>query len=339
MNETASGRYWSEVAADLATGIMFLDFNERKLLWQNRAMQDLFAVPPAGYPRPEDYFLAEFRSGQPGKSSQKALELAGRTIGFTVHQAAGGLGLVLAADISEVTRQRRAGETASLMDVLDYLFFSLAHEIGNPINSIKMTLEVLLNNYDSYPKETRLEYLKSIHAEFSRLEELLKAIRSFNMFEHLTIRATDVRALVQNLLQMLQNEIGDKKIALTVSFPDKPVWASCDSRALHQSLLNVISNAIDALADRSAPAMAISVDMDEAACRIRIADNGCGIPEEKKKEVFLPFCSSKFHGAGLGLTLVKKLLTRMNGSVELNRLQPQGTEVLITLPPASPHGN
>ncbi len=142
---------------------------------------------------------------------------------------------------------------------------------------------------------------------------------------------------MENLLHMLQNEIAERNIALTVSFPDRPAWASCDPRALHQSLLNIISNAIDALAGRDAPAMALAVDRDEGHCRIRISDNGCGIPVEKINEVFMPFFSNKPQGTGLGLLMVKKLMTRMNGNVELSRLEPRGTEVRLTLPIANPH--
>jgi signal transduction histidine kinase len=239
----------------------------------------------------------------------------------------------------EKERQQAAAQSKHLMDVLDYLFFNLAHEMGNPINSIKMTLEVLINNFDSYSQKTRLEYLGNLHAEFNRLEELLKAIRSFNMFEHMAIRATDIQALVQNLLQMLQKEIAGKHIALAVSFPDPPAWAACDPRALHQSLLNVISNAIDALAGRADPLMAVSVEMDEVVCLIRVSDNGCGIPTEKKGEVFMPFFSSKPRCVGLGLTMVQKLLARMNGIIEIFDRHPQGTEVCLTLPAATPHGN
>lgn len=224
-------------------------------------------------------------------------------------------------------------------DVLDYLFFSLAHELGNPINSIKMTLEVLLNNFASYPETTRLEYLKSIHAEFFRLEELLNAIRSFNQFEHLAIQPTDIPALLRNLLQMLQKEIDEKKIALRVSCPEYPVRASCDPRALHMSLLQVIDNALDALAERSEPALAVAVERQGESCLIRVGDNGCGIPEERRKEVFLPFCSGKHRGAGLGLTMAKKLLMRMNGDIELVPRHPQGTEAQITLPLALSHGD
>lgn len=238
----------------------------------------------------------------------------------------------------EMERQRELATASHLMSVLDYLFFNLAHELGNPINSIKMTLDVLINNFDSYTQQTRLEYLNSLQAEFRRLEELLKAIRSFNTYEHLAIKATDIQALVQNLLQMLQSEIGAGNIRLSVSFPDPPLWAAGDPQALHQALLNVIGNAIDALAGHEAPSLAIAVERDHAFCRIRISDNGCGIPADKEKEVFLPFFSTKPQGIGLGLLMVMKLLTRMNGRVEISRLEPRGTEVRLILPVANRHG-
>lgn len=229
-------------------------------------------------------------------------------------------------------------DNARVMEVLDHTFFSLAHELGNPINSIKMTLEVLLSNYESYSAETRLEYLKGIHAEFHRLEELLNAIRSFNQFEHLTVQATDVFALVRNLLQLLRAEIDEKGITLAAAIPESAARVSCDPRALQQCLLNVIANALDALAGRSDPLLSIAVEPEGEVCRIRIGDNGAGVPELKREDVFLPFHSGKPHGAGLGLTMARKLLMRMNGTIALAARPPQGTEVLITLPLAPSHG-
>ena len=240
---------------------------------------------------------------------------------------------------SHALQSEPADETLRLMKVLDYAFFNLAHELGNPINSIKMTMEVLISNHDAYDAATRLEYLKSIHAEFRRLEELLNALRSFNMFERLSIRSVDVQLLVRDLLQMLHNEIDEKEIMLASSFLDEPVWVSCDPRALHQALLQVVGNAIDALGGRPDPVLAVTVTRCDGHCRIAIADNGGGIPDDKIEEAFMPFYSSKPQGAGLGLTLARKLLARMNGRIEICGRRPQGAEVRITLPLSEGHGN
>lgn len=237
----------------------------------------------------------------------------------------------------EEKRAREIAETARLMEVIDYAFFSLAHELGNPINSIKMTLDVLINNFHVYADETKLEYLANLHAAFSRMEELLKAIKSFNLFEHLSIRSTDVQSLLQNLLLLLKNEIDGKKIALAIDYPPRPEFCQCDPRALQQALLNVMSNAIDALAGKADPRISIRVRRDGRQVEIGVGDNGCGIPEQKSKELFMPFFSSKPMGVGLGLTVVKKLITQMNGTVEIASQQGQGTEVLIRLDAATDH--
>ena len=237
----------------------------------------------------------------------------------------------------EEKRAREIAETARLMQVIDYAFFSLAHELGNPINSIKMTLDVLINNFHEYADDTKLEYLANLHAAFSRMEELLKDIKSFNLFEHLSIRATDVQALLQNLMLPLKSEIDNKKIALDLEVPPRPEFCQCDPRALQQALLNVMSNAIDALAGTTDPRIAIRVRRDGRQVEIGVRDNGCGIPEERKKELFMPFFSSKPMGVGLGLTIVKKLVTQMNGTVEIASQHRQGTDVRIRLDAATDH--
>jgi C4-dicarboxylate-specific signal transduction histidine kinase len=239
--------------------------------------------------------------------------------------------------LNEEQQAREMAETARLMEVLDYAFFSLAHELGNPINSIKMTLDVLINNFHEYADETKLEYLANLHAAFSRMEELLKAIKSFNMFEHLAIRATDIQALLRNLLHLLQSEIDNRKIALAIEFPPGPEFCRCDPRALQQVLLNIMSNAIDALAGSEDPRIAIWARRCGRQVEIGIRDNGCGVAEEKKGELFMPFFSSKPLGIGLGLTLVKKLVTQMKGTVDIQSRRQQGTEVTIRLDAAEDH--
>ena len=229
-------------------------------------------------------------------------------------------------------------ETLRLMKVLDYAFFNLAHELGNPINSIKMTLDVLINNFADYPRQTQLDYLRNLQFEFTRLEELLKALRSFNAFESLAIRPTDIKELLGNLLQMLEGEVASKGITLVYAPPSAPVRGLCDPRALQQVLLQVMSNAIDALAGGSGPQIGMQVAVAGGKCLIRVKDNGGGIPPGKQGDLFKPFFSCKTNGVGLGLLLAKKLLAQMNGTIAIESMPGQGTIVAMTLPQAIDHG-
>jgi signal transduction histidine kinase len=332
-----SDRSWPELFEKIALGILILDRKEQRILWQNRAMRDLFPAAPLDYPRAKECFLASPQPDGQEKTDPQTIDLDGKTIGYTVYFMEKDVCLILAMAVSEKERQRKLSQSNSLIHVLDYLFFSLAHELGNPINSIKMTLEVLINNFAEYSTATKLEYLGNLHDEFKRLEELLRAIRSFNMFEHLSIKPTDVGAVLENLMQLLGDEIEKKRLAVKMDIEPGKVLAASDPRALHQVLLNLTSNAIDALAASSDPRVSFKVRQSKGQVQITINDNGCGIPDHRKKELFLPFFSGKSQGVGLGLSIVKKLLTQMNGTIEINSRQNLGTEVRIALPAISTH--
>lgn len=108
--------------------------------------------------------------------------------------------------------------------------------------------------------------------------------------------------------------------------------AYADPRALQQALLNIVTNAVDALEERNAPRVDITVMRNGGTILVRVADNGRGTTEAQQKDLFKPFYTSKPHGTGLGLVIVKKLLTKMNGDVSITSSPDRGTTVEISLP-------
>jgi two-component system sporulation sensor kinase A len=97
-------------------------------------------------------------------------------------------------------------------------------------------------------------------------------------------------------------------------------------------LVNNMTNASDALGDRQHPKVVLSVLKSDGMVRIQVEDNGCGIPEDKMKDLFKPFYTTKAKGTGLGLVIVKKMLTNMKGTIELESRKDLGTLVTISLP-------
>jgi C4-dicarboxylate-specific signal transduction histidine kinase len=93
-----------------------------------------------------------------------------------------------------------------------------------------------------------------------------------------------------------------------------------------------MTNAADALAGRSNPEIAISASSRYERVYLRVADNGCGMTEKQQQDMFKPFYTSKPHGTGLGLVIVKKMLTRMGGDIEITSALDRGTTVTIYLP-------
>jgi len=94
----------------------------------------------------------------------------------------------------------------------------------------------------------------------------------------------------------------------------------------------VLTNALDALKERAAPEIIISVVPSGEWVSIKVKDNGCGISDYQKKRLFQPFCTTKSHVTGLGLVIVRKMMLMMGGAVEVESAEGTGTTVILKLP-------
>ncbi|MCU0605893.1 MAG: ATP-binding protein [Candidatus Edwardsbacteria bacterium] len=101
-------------------------------------------------------------------------------------------------------------------------------------------------------------------------------------------------------------------------------------------MLNLLSNAADALEGRDAKQIDITARRDGALVRIALRDNGCGMSAEQLANLFKPFYTSKSTGTGLGLVITKNIIAKMNGTIEVDSRIGRGTEVVISIPATAP---
>jgi PAS domain S-box-containing protein len=235
-------------------------------------------------------------------------------------------------DVTEKLRLESIAESVNTMNNIGYVFSGVRHEIGNPINSAKMSLSVLQHKLDASSKEVVRGYVDRALGEIGRVEQLLKNLRNYNLYETPELADLDLAAFLDKFLNLISEDFEKKGIRIRrETGPDAP-WAIADPRALQQVLLNIITNAADALADRESPEISLSVMRKYGQTLIQVADNGAGMSEQQQQDLFKPFYTSKRHGTGLGLVIVKKMLTKMNGEIEITSLPGRGTTVHITLP-------
>ncbi len=237
-------------------------------------------------------------------------------------------------DITERRRLESIAQAASLMDNLGYVFSGVRHELGNPINTLKITLAVLGKNFDNFPPEKTKSFLDQAAAEIGKMEFLLKSLKNFNMYEHLEPEKIEVSVFFEKFLALVEEDFRRKGIKMEMLLPEEGVAAHADPRALQQVLLNLMTNAADALDGMPQPVITINVRKAKEGVLIEVKDNGRGIPEKEFKNLFKPFCTTKPKGTGLGLAIVKKMITRMNGDVEINSQEGKGTAVRLHLPAA-----
>lgn len=242
--------------------------------------------------------------------------------------------LVLLNDITERKRMEAIVEATNLTENLGFIFSGIRHEIGNPVNSIKMALTVLQKNLDNYDKQTIAEFTSSSLEEVARLEYLLKALKNYSLFENPLVQKIPIADFMESFLSLITNDLENNGIEVKTSFENGKTEALTDSRALHHVLLNLITNAVDAVSEAEKPHISLSFGRGPGGINIQIKDNGCGIPEEDLKNIFTPFFTSKPQGTGLGLAIVKKMLSGMKSTIEIESFPEIGTTATIILPEA-----
>ncbi len=234
-------------------------------------------------------------------------------------------------DVTEKLWLESVAQSVDTMNNIGYIFAGVRHEIGNPVNAVHMILEVLKSKLQQLEKPAVESYLDRALKELSRVEYLLRTLKSYNMYEKPHLQAIGIHDFMRKFLSVVQEDFKMKGIGVNVSI-DPGVESCCaDPRALQQILLNFLTNSADALEGRENPTVEVSIFKQEGMIRIRVEDNGCGMTEEEQKALFKPFYTTKAKGTGLGLVIVKKMLTMMKGTVKITSRKNSGTRVDVAI--------
>jgi len=260
----------------------------------------------------------------------------GRLYGHSVYKAASDYRCIFIRDITEKSRLESIAQAVNAMDNIGFIFSGIRHEIGNPLNSLKMALSVLKQNADNITTEMLQEYVDRGLVDIGRMEYLLKSLRTFTMYENVDLKDLHLVEFMGKFISLLERDCLSHGIRIKTQIPLDIAWVRIDERALHQALLNIFNNAADALKGQAAPEIVIRAEVRDQLVWLTIADNGDGISPEQQKHLFQPFNTSKADGNGLGLVITRKLLAMMSSSIEIESQPGSGTKVIIGLPIATP---
>jgi len=237
-------------------------------------------------------------------------------------------------DETESRRIEVLAETVSLMNHTGYVFAGIRHELGNPVNSIKTGLSVLRNHDAAFSAEKRLEYYDRMLAEVSRIEYLLKGLRTFNAHECISARALPLADLFESLWRVIRSEADVKGLRSRCQV-SKDVRVLADERALYQALLNLLTNAMEALEDSPDGCVELFAKPVGDLVNIEVRDNGPGMNPDALEHARRPFFTTKANGTGLGLAITQRIVSRMGGTLTLQSLPGLGTTARIQLARAS----
>jgi len=201
---------------------------------------------------------------------------------------------------------------------LGRLSAGLAHEIRNPLNSIRLTVQLLERRADT--QSIRREDLKTVRAEVDRLSVLLNELLDLQRSRQPQPKLQPVLPVVEHCIDLVSGQAEMQDATIHFETPNREVRASFDSQQLTQTVVNLLLNALEA----SPPGATVFVEVghENGMARVEVRDEGNGLNAEQREHLFEPFYTTKPNGTGLGLAVSRELMRSQGGDV---RLMPSAT--------------
>ncbi|OGD39570.1 MAG: hypothetical protein A2V45_08480 [Candidatus Aminicenantes bacterium RBG_19FT_COMBO_58_17] len=249
----------------------------------------------------------------------------------------------LARSFNEMTRDlletRRRMEDANLKLIqaeklasIGRISASIAHEIRNPLTSVKLNIQKLMQN--EHLDEEEKEHLSISQEGIGQIEKFIKELLNFTRVSDLNPERFSVVQIVEESLKMMRNSFQEKKIVLEKNFAADLPSVVVDGDKIRQVFLNILRNAVEAVEEGGKIGLALSRVKENGVARIkvRISDDGCGIPEKDWENIFEPFYTTKPSGFGLGLSNARKIVEQHRGSLRVTKTKGKGTTFEVRIP-------
>jgi signal transduction histidine kinase len=231
----------------------------------------------------------------------------------------------------------QASSNLELVENLEHILSTIRHEIGNSINSLKITLDVLRENFDLFDDAKKKDYLKRGSKLVARQQELVNAMKDYSRFNVKEQMEIQFLHFWESFLNAAATKLKDKNIKFIQDHEPAPFLIKANNMALNKVMMNILDNAIQAVEVVNDPQIELNVTLNNDFVTIMMKDNGCGIRSNDISKAFIPLFTTKPGKKGMGLPIARKLLVKMGGRIEIESPFEDGTEVRVWLRIAGGH--
>jgi signal transduction histidine kinase len=238
--------------------------------------------------------------------------------------------------LRDITQSRRTAQQtieSERLNALTLLAAGVAHEIGNPLNSLHIHLQLMARSVQKLHDGAKAELEQSIavaRSEVNRLDSIvtqfLKAIRPSRP----QLRPENINTIVEEAVRFFTPELQDREIVVEQELRSDLPLLQLDRDQMKQAFYNVIKNSLEAM--RRHGALCIHTDLDDTHVIIRFVDTGGGMSAENLSRVFKPYFTTKPSGTGLGLLIVRRIVREHGGELSIESSEGKGLTLTIRLP-------
>jgi two-component system sensor histidine kinase HydH len=231
--------------------------------------------------------------------------------------------------VARIQEQQQEVLRAEQLAAVGQLAASIAHEVRNPLTSIKLLVSAALR---ARPIQTLTEQdLRVIHDEVSRLERKVQTLLDFARPPESVRASADLRQIVQRSIDIVQTRIRQQGVQIEMALPDEAVSVHIDPDQCTSVLVNLFLNALDAMPRGGRLSVGLRAG-PEGKCQLLVEDSGPGIDPAVMAKLFTPFASTKPTGTGLGLSICRRIVLDHGGTLSGANRSEGGAVFTITLP-------
>jgi two-component system sensor histidine kinase HydH len=237
--------------------------------------------------------------------------------------------MILFKDMTEIKSLKKIIARSQRLASVGRLAAGVAHEIRNPLSSIKGFATYFKERYynvseDKQTAEIMIQEVDRLNRVVSQLLEFAKPVK-------VSARPADIRKLLEDSLKLIEKQIQGKNINIETDFSDEVEKAFIDSDKINQVLLNLYLNAIDALKDGGTISVLLRKHKWRKGIEVVIQDSGPGIDAKDLPNIFDPYFTTKSTGTGIGLAIVHNIIEAHNGEIKVESRPGEGTKFIVYL--------
>jgi len=306
LDERVRGLDWNALSREAAVS------RDMEIFYPSNRFINFYSVP-----------LVIERQPTENKIDNDKIDISGERVGHAI----------ILRDITESRRTEQQTIESERLNALTLLAAGVAHEIGNPLNSLNIHLQLIereARKLDGAKGAELQESVEVARAEINRLDSIisqfLRAIRPTRP----QLRPENINSIVEEAVRFFALEIKDRDIVVEQELRSDLPLLELDRDQMKQAFYNVIKNSFEAMKSRGI--LRIRTDMDESHVIVRFTDTGGGISAENLSRVFEPYFTTKTSGTGLGLLIVRRIVREHGGELSIESSEGKGLTLTIRLP-------